>query len=146
MRDGDVDVDWADPRIFPLDAPADPVIYLSDSDAAIVALLDPVDWAWARRHKWGFVTSKLRKNGREKFYACRTRCLPDRTYVRVYLHKEVILRACGPPPTPAHTIGDHRDGNSLDCRRANLRWATPSMNRMNLDGRFPWDLFDGELR
>jgi HNH endonuclease len=135
--------DWADPRLWPLDAPREPVVYLSDTDASLVALLDPVDWDWARRHKWGFVTSNMRKNGREKFYACRTVMAAGRTFFRVYLHKEVVLRAHGDPPTSAHTIGDHRDGNSLDCRRDNLRWATPSMNRMNIDGRFPWDLFDG---
>lgn len=131
-------LDWADPRF--LDLPREPVVYLSDTDAAIVALLDPVDHEWALQWKWGFRTSRMRKNGREKFYAART--VWAQPCFTVYLHKEVVRRSHGNPPTPAHTIGDHRNGNSLDCRRENLRWATPRMNRLNIDGRFPWDLLD----
>ncbi len=26
-------------------------------------------------------------------------------------------------------MGDHGDGNSLNCQRDNLEWATPSQNR-----------------
>jgi hypothetical protein len=140
MRDGVLD--WTDPRLLDLDPPRELVVYLSDTDASLVALLDDVDHEWASRHKWGFVTSKMRKNGREKFYACRTVYVPDKSFIRVYLHKEVVRRAHGDPPTPTHSIGDHRNGDSLDCRRGNLRWATSSMNRLNIDGRYPHDFFD----
>lgn len=138
--------DWADPRAWDIDAPRERVIYLSNTDASLVALLDEVDWEWARQWKWSFVTSKKRKNGTEKYYAGRTQRASNGAYHHVYLHKEVVQRACGEPPTTVHTIGDHRNGNSLDCRRENLRWATPSMNRMNIGGRFPWDLFDEGVR
>lgn len=144
MLDGSLD--WLDPRTWGLDDPLVRPLYLSDTDAALVALLDAEDHEWARQWRWSFTTSKLRKNGKEKFYAVRTLNYGDRSKRKVYLHKEVVLRARGPAPSSLHTIGDHLNGNSLDCRRANLRWATPSMNRLNVDGRFPWDLFDEETR
>ena len=51
----------------------------------------------------------------------------------IWLHKE-ILRRVGPPPSPAHTVGDHMNGNSLDNRRSNLRWATVTENNRNKYG------------
>lgn len=123
--------DWADPRLLDLDAPGARVLHLSDSDASLVALVDPVDWEWARRYRWGFRVSNPRLSGHEKVYAVRTVWQPQGPCFTSYLHKEVVLRALGPAPTPAHTIGDHRNGDSLDCRRDNLSWATPSMNRHN---------------
>lgn len=44
--------------------------------------------------------------------------------VWVYLHR-LIARA------PAHALVDHRRGDLLDCRRSQLRLATPSQNSAN---------------
>jgi hypothetical protein len=44
------------------------------------------------------------------------------------LHR-VVLGVDGIPATAI--LADHVDGNTLDCRRANLRLATPSQNAMN---------------
>lgn len=52
----------------------------------------------------------------------------------LWLHKEVLIRAGVPQPSPLHRIGDHKNGVRLDCRRSNLRWATPKMNANNIHG------------
>lgn len=61
-----------------------------------------------------------------KFYAKRNIGAPRST---VYLHREVLIRASGADPEfiAAHHA-HHLNGQSLDCRRANLAWRTPSVN------------------
>lgn len=56
------------------------------------------------------------------FYVARTALRPRRT---VYLHREVLLAAKG-------VDVDHVDGNTLDCRRSNLRIATRAQNIWNV--------------
>lgn len=90
-----------------------------------VAFVDHEDYDFAMAWKWFITTDREHTVG----YACR-----HGNGGLIWLHKEILLRAEGPPPTPRHTIGDHRNGNRLDCRRRNLRWATPSMNARNLRG------------
>lgn len=109
-------------------------IYLDESE--LFCVVDAVDYAWASRNLW---RPKWDRHGR-KAYA--TRSLDVRRNERrvlsvtLYLHKQVCLLEHGPPPSRRHTIGDHKDGNSLNCRRSNMRWATPRMNRQNVDGWF----------
>lgn len=55
----------------------------------------------------------------------------ERVNVTLYLHIEIMKRTGIEPPTPEHVLVDHEDGQTLDCRRINLRWATHSMNRTN---------------
>lgn len=102
-------------------------LYLDDREH-IYALLDEEDFSWAVQWLW---SSKL--NSRKiKRYAYRTHV--RRPYIRrsVYLHVEIQKRCGALPPSKKHTMIDHINGNSLDNRRANLRWATPSENRRNI--------------
>ena len=46
----------------------------------------------------------------------------------VYLHIEIMKRKGELPPSPAHKIVNHDDGNSLNCTRENLHWATIGEN------------------
>lgn len=110
-----------------LDAPRR--VYL-DRDCEIFCLVSPEDYAWVTqwRWKWNWDRSKTKR------YAIRTprQARGDGTYrsVTIYMHKEICGRK-SPPPSEAHHIGDHQDGESLNNQRGNLEWATKSQNRRN---------------
>ena len=94
-------------------------------------VIDEEDYRWASQWRWQWNPSKNKK----KLYVRRTGRYQGR-YVSVYLHKLICQRAWGPPPSPCHIIADHRNGNTLDCRRLNLGWETPAGNRQNYNGIF----------
>lgn len=50
-----------------------------------------------------------------------------------FLHQAVMRRMGIKPPTPKHTIIDHKDRNTWNCRRTNLHWQTHSGNTLNAD-------------
>lgn len=52
----------------------------------------------------------------------------------IWMHKLVLERTGVVPPSALHWIGDHMDGNTLNCQRNNLRWATVQMNAKNIHG------------
>ena len=106
----------------------------------LFALVDEIDFAWASQWRWSAKWSR----GGTKVYLRRVAHLttqPDdyvdgrrvryRLQQTIWLHREIILRKGDVPPSPAHTLVDHENGDELDCRRENLRWATPAMNRAN---------------
>lgn len=132
---------WGRPCILPIG------VWLPCSGANYTyhALVSHEDYEWAVGEGNWFVTQS-RGN---ICYAARSR--PNRGGVGNsalrWLHKEVLHRAVGPPPTPRHIIGDHINGNPLDCRRGNLRWATHQMNARNLHGiaALQLDLFHAPL-
>jgi hypothetical protein len=96
-----------------------------DVDAGIYARVSFEDYAWALQWKWQITWDRHKR----KAYATRSASTHGRRRVKYYLHKEVLARKDILPPTPKHTMGDHGDGDSLNCERWNLSWATPSMNR-----------------
>jgi hypothetical protein len=104
-------------------------IYL-DNSGEVYAVVDEVDYQWALQWKWRFVTDK---RGKKKYAVrmTRQRRIDPKKQIAVYLHKDILLRSGKKAPTVAHTIGDHGDGDSLNCRRTNLNWATPSQNNLS---------------
>lgn len=100
-------------------------IWLSDTMYCVV---DPIDFEWAKRWKWHATANSTGK----KFYATRMTTVPGvkpRKQVKVYLHKEILKRTPGKyKPNADCSIGDHDDGDSLNCRRDNLFWATLRTN------------------
>jgi hypothetical protein len=119
-------------------------LYLSGKEAedrGMFVIVNVEHYTWAMQWKWAAVCSKKGMGRKEKWYASRSTRIDGRRQVRLWLHKELMLYAGVLPLSPAHIIGDHENGNSLDCRvhktlvhRNNLHWATPSMNRQNYNG------------
>lgn len=118
------------------------VVWLNP-ESNLFAIVDRIDLAWCQQWLWAAVGSKSGLRRIEKWYGRRTVSVytgpegsreSSRRTVNIWLHKEILLRAKGPPPSKSKTIGDHLNGNSLDCRRHNLKWVSSSENRRNLYG------------
>jgi hypothetical protein len=108
-------------------------LYLDEHETFCV--VDDVDYEWASRFTWSKKLAKTGPNRKLIIYPYRTAARVGYKY-SMFLHKVICFLAHGPPPTKAHVISDHCDGVSLNCRRGNLRWATPSENRQNYDGAY----------
>ncbi|MGO3930830.1 HNH endonuclease [Rhodopseudomonas pseudopalustris] len=123
-------IDFLDPNTW--DAPPDTGRVWLDPANDLFAVVDMIDYAWALQWAWSVTPNST---GR-KFYATRSTRLSGRggPQTKLFLHKEILIRAGEIPPSRKHTIGDHRDGDSLNCRRENLAWATPVQNRANRHG------------
>lgn len=98
-----------------------------DAAATIFAVVSDEDYAWALQWKWQITWDRHKR----KAYATRSTRTKESGGRRhkIYLHKEILARTGKLPPTKHHTMGDHGDGQSLNCQRYNLDWATPSQNR-----------------
>jgi hypothetical protein len=116
--------------------PERPYVPLWLSGSSLFVLVDPVDAEWL-----GDVTLSVTydKHGRKPYAVCYRRYNGGTR--KFYIHKEITELEYGPPPviyrpdlTTEVMIADHRDGDSLDCRRHNLRWLTRRQNRINING------------
>jgi len=139
--------------------PFDPTLWVDDAHefriygdamAQTWAVVDEVDYQWAIAWRWCRNIKKSRGNP-DKIKIYMRRAVGDNANgVRlrtetVYLHIEILRRTGATPPTKFHTICDHRDGDTMNCRRSNLRWATHSMNSLNRFGAYPYDLVEDVL-
>lgn len=112
-----------------------------------IAVIDEEDYEWAMKHRWCPIYMRNR-NDPTKFHVYLRRAVGEnhggkrhRTYT-LYLHREILWRAQPKQPSPRHKYSDHRDGDELNCRRANLRWLTQSQNSRNRHGTHPHDFVD----
>lgn len=100
-------------------------ITLSERDQ-VWCLVDAIDYPWLIEKKWNVWWSG---RARWQLYAKRNVGI-DRATVR--MHREIMQRAEPLEPSIAAMLHvDHINGQTLDNRRANLRWATPIENRAN---------------
>ena len=85
------------------------------------ALIDSADAEELARFRWYAVGNKAQNS----FYAMRKIRTFDNRRIHLGIHQQ-LMGDC-----PFNHIVDHANGNSLDDRRCNLRFATASQNTMN---------------
>jgi hypothetical protein len=91
-----------------------------------VALLDDEDYEKFKGFSW-YADDRPYKTGSKQVYARRSHCsraTGEHKHWTTLLHREIMN---APPRKPI----DHINGNSLDCRKENMRFATPSQNQAN---------------
>lgn len=83
----------------------------------MVALVDDEDFDRLSAFSWSAV-----KGRRESFYASRGVGVGEPLMVRTRQMQRDVLDPLG--EVPSHILADHRNGDTLDCRKENLRWAS----------------------
>jgi hypothetical protein len=105
-------------RLDPPRPPNDEIRYIALTKGKF-AIVDAADFEWAKKFKW--FTS-----GPEKYpYAIRAIYPGGGRKIALYLHRAIMKPSDG-------LVVDHRNGNTLDNRRANLRLATKRQNTCNM--------------
>lgn len=85
-----------------------------------VALVDDDDYERLNKHKW----CALWKPSTKSFYAVRSKCGKKGRKRAIYMHREILHAQPGQQC-------DHRDHNTLDDRKVNLRLCTHVENHRN---------------
>lgn len=90
-----------------------------------VALVDAEDYDRVSAFKWS--AQKITTKSGDRFYAYRTVWIDQKNkkQKRVLLHRFVMNAA------ESHPQIDHRNRDSLDCRKENLRFSTQALNLVN---------------
>lgn len=87
------------------------------------AVVSDEDYAFLAQWRWSYKVSAWRYG--RKVYARRSRRVGGRV-ATVYMHLVILTeRMRRQRPSQAHT-GHHRDTDSLNNQRSNLRWGSPS--------------------
>jgi hypothetical protein len=90
--------------------------------------VNAADVRFLRQWRWSFRRATWRYGA--TVHACRCVRRGGRP-VNLFMHTVILTERMGlPRPSAGHT-GDHRNIDSLDNRRGNLRWATHSEQRIN---------------
>jgi AP2 domain. len=93
----------------------------------LVALVDDEDFYELSKHKWlARVSSYTIANGEKRFRAYAVRCFFSKK--DIFLHR--LVTNC-----PDGMEVDHINGNTLDCRKENLRIVTHYQNSINTKTR-----------
>lgn len=131
----------------------------ADESLEIYAVVDWIDYIALCQYKWSIHSFRVRSNTvRRKFYLRRALAkiiAPEgekyqsptsgkivrnqhRIQSNLFLHQAVMQRMGVPPPTPNHKMIDHKDRETMNCRRSNLEWATAKSNGNNRAQHGPW--------
>lgn len=86
------------------------------------AIVDPEDYEWLMRWKWCAIWSDRAKS----FYAVRATSRRDGKQRLIRMHREVS-------GVPVGVEVDHKDRQTLNNRRVNLRPASHTQNRWNIE-------------
>lgn len=109
------------------DLPDDVRIISIGAQAQFQVKVSGVDYDALIQNRWTFTRSSLR--GRSIYARRHIRRAGSR--ITLLMHRFILETLMGlAPPSENHT-GDHINGDTLDNRRENLRWLTPSQQRKN---------------
>lgn len=108
-------------------------------DLRTYCVVDEIDYQFAIRHSWCLKTCRYNLSYFRRAVSTYVGAGVRGPNLTVYLHVEIMKRTGIEPPLPGFTRVDHRDGDTFNNRRKNLRWATPRMNALNKKGVMPHD-------
>lgn len=122
-------VDFWDPNNWPLYNAGHEWRIYANARASVWSIVDEDDYLFFNGHLWHALNTK------GKSYLARS-IGPRHARNLLYLHREIMKRSGVIPPSNYHVLVDHINGNSMDNRKENLRWATVLENNRNVFGSY----------